>query len=382
MPPTPLPPPSGRITLREVARALGVSVATVSNAYNRPDQLSAALRERVLDTARTLGYSGPDPLARSLRRGRTGVIGVVYGAPLEYAFADPAAALFLGSVAQALQAASLNLLLLASPDDLKTDPLAPVQSASVDGLIVYSAAKNSELLRAVLARGLPTVLVDQPVQTQPDLQRSDIQTPQRLPQVAGVGIDDAGGATLAARHLLELGHTHIGVLCLELGVRQGGGRVALGYDAQIAYHPTAERLRGYREAVATGPHSGASLYLTEAGRNTAATGERRALELLHAEPQITALLCMSDVLAQGALRAAHTLGWAVPQHLSVIGYDDSPGSADLNLTTVWQPTSDKGRQVGEAMLRLLGGKPQEDVQLPTRLVVRGSTARAEEVPPS
>ncbi|MBB6016444.1 LacI family DNA-binding transcriptional regulator [Deinococcus radiopugnans] len=355
---------SGRVTLRDVARALGVSVATVSNAYNRPDQLSAALRERVLDTARTLGYGGPDPLARSLRRGRTGVIGVVYDAPLEYAFADPAAAQFLGSLAHSLQAASLNLLLLASPSGPQDDPLSPVQSASVDGLIVYSAAQNSDLLRAVLARGLPTVLVDQ----------------DHHAQAAGVGIDDAGGAAQAAQHLLELGHTRIGVLCLELGPRQGGGRVGPGREQQVAYHPTAERLRGYRETVNTttaagaGPGEAVRLYLTEAERNTVPDGEACALELLRAEPQLTALLCMSDVLAQGALRAAQTLGWPVPQRLSVVGYDDAPGSANLNLTTVWQPTCDKGSRVGQAMLALLGGQKPADVRLPTRLVVRGSTA--------
>lgn len=379
--PSSAPPSSGRITLREVARALGVSVATVSNAYNRPDQLSAALRERVLDTARTLGYGGPDPLARSLRRGRTGVIGVVYDAPLEYAFADPAAALFLGSLAQSLQAASLNLLLLASPGDPQTDSLAPVQGASVDGLIVYSAAQGSELLRAVMARSLPTVLVDQPVPVDRagPVDRSVLTDQDGQPaqdhraQTSGVQIDDAGGARLAAQHLIDLGHTHIGVLCLELGPRQGGGPVTPERERQVAYHPTAERLRGYREALAAGP-SGTRLFLTEAERNTPSDGERWTLALLQSEPEITALLCMSDVLAQGALRAAHNLGLSVPQHLSVIGYDDLPGSADLKLTTVWQPTSEKGQQVGEAMLALLGGQTPPDVRLPTRLVVRGSTA--------
>ncbi|CAM4350908.1 LacI family DNA-binding transcriptional regulator [Deinococcus marmoris] len=373
--PSSAPPSSGRITLREVARALGVSVATVSNAYNRPDQLSAALRERVLDTARTLGYGGPDPLARSLRRGRTGVIGVVYDAPLEYAFADPAAALFLGSLAQSLQAASLNLLLLASPGDPQTDPLAPVQGASVDGLIVYSAAQDSELLRAVLARSLPTVLVDQPVPVDQSVLGDQNGQPAQdhRAQTSGVQIDDAGGARLAAQHLIDLGHTHIGVLCLELGPRQGGGPVTPERERQVAYHPTAERLRGYREALAAGP-SGTRLFLTEAERNTPSDGERCTLALLQSEPEITALLCMSDVLAQGALRAAHSLGLSVPQRLSVIGYDDLPGSADLKLTTVWQPTSEKGQQVGEAMLALLGGQIPPDVRLPTRLVVRGSTA--------
>ncbi|GAA5514228.1 HTH-type transcriptional regulator IpsA [Deinococcus carri] len=341
-------PPARRVTLRDVAARLGVSAATVSNAYNRPDQLSPELRERVLGAARELGYGGPDPLARSLRRGRTGVIGVVYDAPLAYAFADPAAALFLGSVTQALQQAGLNLLLLASPEGGQ-----PVRTASVDGFIVYCAAEGHELLRAVLERGLPTVLVD--------------QTPQ--PHAAQVGIDDAGGASAAARHLWELGHRQIGVLCLELGPERHAGPVTPRREAALAYRTTAERLRGYREGAA-----GATLHLVETAQNTPEDGEAAALDLLRRHPDITALLCMSDVLAHGALRAARHLGLRVPADLSLIGFDDLPSSAALNLSTVWQPTADKGRHVGEAVLALLSGERPPDVTLPTRLVVRGTTA--------
>ncbi len=356
-PAKPVRSPSGRITLREVARELGVSVATVSNAYNRPDQLSAELRERVLDTARALGYSGPDPLARSLRRGRSGVIGVVYDAPLDYAFADPAAALFLGSVAHAVRDSGLSLLLLAGAADPRADPLAPVVSASVDGFIVYCAADDSALLRAVLRRGLPTVLVDQHPGSH---------------DAVGIGIDDATGARQAARHLLDLGHRHIGVVCLELGPQRRGGPVNAEREAAVVHRPTAERLRAYRAEV--GAVDGARLYPTEAAWNTPAEGQARTLELLRAQPQVTAALCMSDVLAQGALRAAQELEWPVPQRLSVIGYDDLPSSAALNLTTVWQPTADKGRQVGEALLELLAGRAARELTLPTRLVVRGTTA--------
>src|SRR3712207_9211071 len=79
-----------RATIKEVAAEVGVSAATVSNAYNRPDQLSPELRERVFAAAKKLGYAGPDPVARGLRRGRSGAVGVVYADPLSYAFADPA----------------------------------------------------------------------------------------------------------------------------------------------------------------------------------------------------------------------------------------------------------------------------------------------------
>lgn len=350
----PLQRSGGRITLREVARTLGVSVATVSNAYNRPDQLSAELRQRVLDAARELGYQGPDPLARSLRRGQTGVIGVVYDAPLEYAFADPAAAMFLGSAAHAIQGRGLNLLLLASPVDLHPDAM-PVRTASVDGFIVYCAAVGSELLRAVLDRRLPTVMVDQTAQA----------------GAALVGIDDAGGARLAAQHLHELGHTQIGVICLELGPERRGGPVSAEREASIPYRTSAERLRAYREAT-----PGATLHVIETEQNAPQEGETRTRELLLSHPEVTALLCMSDVLAQGAMRAAQSLGRQIPQDLSVVGYDDLPSSAALNLTTIWQPTADKGREVGEALLALLAGETAPQVKLPTRLIVRGSTARA------
>src|SRR5262245_41481883 len=90
-----------RVTLATVAEALGVSAMTVSNAYNRPDKLSPELRERVFAMAEELGYPGPHATARSLRRGRTGALGVVLGETLPYAFEDPGALEFLRGLAGA-----------------------------------------------------------------------------------------------------------------------------------------------------------------------------------------------------------------------------------------------------------------------------------------
>src|SRR5829696_5983797 len=98
-----------RATLKEVAAEVGVSPATVSNAYNRPDQLSEGLRVKVMEAARRLGYPGPDPTARGLRRGRVGAIGVLYADRLSYAFADPAAVLFFEGVSRVAEEAGLGL---------------------------------------------------------------------------------------------------------------------------------------------------------------------------------------------------------------------------------------------------------------------------------
>lgn len=351
--------PRGRATLRDVARTVGVSVATVSNAYNRPDQLSAELRGRVLAAARALNYPGPDPLARSLRRGRSRVIGVVYDAPLEYAFADPAASLFLGSVARALQAEDLKLLLLSAPASSE-----PVRTASVDGLIVYSAPESGALMGAVYERRLPTVLVDQGRGRPPAALRG---------LVTRVGIADEAGARAAAAHLAGLGHHTIGVLALEAGPGGVSGPMSAERWAQAeASRVTGDRLRGYRAGAPD-----VALICYECPQNLPSEGEAQARALLGAHPEVTALLCMSDVLAQGAYQAAQALGRRVPHDLSLVGYDDVPASAALGLTTVWQPTADKGRVVGETLLRLLAGRSvPPTTTLPTRLAVRASTGPA------
>src|SRR5215210_3045736 len=93
------PRSEGTVTLMTVASAVGVSPTTVSNAYNRPHKLSPALRERILGAAHELGYPGPNPAARSLRRGRAGSIGLLFGEALTYAFQDPAAVEFLHGLA-------------------------------------------------------------------------------------------------------------------------------------------------------------------------------------------------------------------------------------------------------------------------------------------
>ena len=122
-------------TLASLAAELGISRTTVSNAYNRPDQLSAATRERVLAVAAELGYGGPDPAGRSLRSGRAGSVGVLLTENLTYAFTDPGLVQFLRGVADEMSAAGMAMLLL--PADADRDG-ALVRSAIVDAFIVCS----------------------------------------------------------------------------------------------------------------------------------------------------------------------------------------------------------------------------------------------------
>src|SRR5688572_9749084 len=145
-----------RATIKDVAAELNVAVSTVSNAYNRPDQLSAALRERVFETAERLGYAGPDPAARGLRTGSTGTIAVLLGRSLAAAYADPVTAATLEGISDALGSTGLGLVLV--PES----PRAGLPAA--DGVIALSLDLADPLVAQAARHGAPMVLVDHPAE--------------------------------------------------------------------------------------------------------------------------------------------------------------------------------------------------------------------------
>ena len=130
-----------RVTLKTVAERVGVSPMTVSNAFSRPDQLSAALREKILATAAELGYAGPDPAARTLARGSTGTVGILFHGTPRYALSDDFAALFLAVIAEELGRGGLALTLL---PNLGTEDALPVRDVAMDGAIIYSCSPADE----------------------------------------------------------------------------------------------------------------------------------------------------------------------------------------------------------------------------------------------
>lgn len=349
-----------RATLKDVAAELGVAPSTVSNAYNRPDQLSEELRERVFEVARRLGYSGPDPVARGLRRRRAGAVGVLYPDRLSYAFADPAAVLFMEGVSRATEEAGLGLLLIpgSSPEELGRGMIG---GAMVDGFIVFSMPADGPLIEAVLERHLPAVLVD--------------QFPSQ--DVPRVGIDDEEAAKLAAKHLIKLGHRSFGAMSLELTLDTEGGLAGLGEQQAATYWPSRARLQGYSAALEEAGLPWAEVPVYEITENTQEQGRIAAGFLLSRNFRPTAILAMSDRLALGAFEAAKDVGLSVPEDLSVVGFDDVPEAARATppLTTVHQPHVEKGYRAGRLLIaQLRKEEPEESPILPTRLVIRGSTA--------
>src|SRR3954467_232543 len=197
----PLPDAPGKVTLVTVARAVGVSPTTVSNAYNRPGKLSPALRERIFAAARDLGYPGPDPAAASLRRGRAGSIGLLFGEALTYVFQDPGAVEFLRGLAEGTARHNAVLQLIAALDADVEEGASLLANAIVDGLVVWSLPDRHPLLRLAQDRNIPLVTHGGP----------------RLDAVPFVGIDDRAAAQAAAEHLLQLGHRSLAVISHPFG---------------------------------------------------------------------------------------------------------------------------------------------------------------------
>ena len=346
--------PRKRAGLVAVARTLGVSPSTVSNAYNRPDQLSPALRERVLQTAAELGYAGPDPVARSLRRGRAGAVGVVFHDRLAHAFDDPAAVLFLQGLTEGTDASGLAVVLV--PGVASKD--AAVRNAAVDGLILHGLLDDDPVLTATVERRLPTVVVDTPVVSGLDF----------------VGIDDAAGAASAVRHLLDLGHRRIGILSFLLGPRDAA---AIDHPNLAAVGDTVarRRLEGCAQALAERGLGWEDAPVAQCVASNTESGREAALALLAHDPSVTALFAFSDPLAIGAKAAATELGLAVPGDLSLVGFDDTAPAGE-GLTSVHQPQRDKGRLAAERLVRALSPDAPEPYHafLPTRLIARESTS--------
>lgn len=350
-----------QVTLQTIADHLGVSRTTVSNAYNRPDQLGDGLRERILGEAARLGYRGPDAAARMLRTGRMGAIGLLFTEDLRFVFTDPDTTQFMQGVAETSALARTGLTLLPVPIGVDVGDTA-VPSAAVDGYLVFSVAEDHPALEWILRRGTPVVVVDEP----------DLGD-----RTSFVGIDDRAGAFLAAQHLLDLGHRRLGVLLGRLSANNHAGPVTPQRLRQATVRIARERLDGYQAAAASAALE-TDMVVWEAGGNDPDTGRHAAVEMLSAHPDITGLLCFNDQLAIGAAQAGQRLGRVIPDQLSIVGFDDIPRAAswDPPLTTIRQPLVDKGRAAADLLMQQIADGGRGRIELPIELVVRGSTAPA------
>jgi DNA-binding LacI/PurR family transcriptional regulator len=338
-----------------------VSRTTVSNAYNRPDQLSKDLRDKIMAAAEQIGYAGPDPVARSLRTRQADAVGLIFSERLGYAFRDPGAVEFLHGLGEACTERGRSLLVIpAVPGAAHADT---VLRAAVDGFVISSMPQGDPHLSAVLSRPQPAVIVD---------------SPRGLVGVDFIGIDDRAAFADLAEHVLALGHRRIGIVTVRRGEEVAAEAEPRALIARISaghsQHPVRqERLLGFIDAAEAASASLQHVLVSERLSNTRGDGAAATAALLSADPDLTAIMCTSDIMALGAMDEISVRSLSVPSDITVTGFDDVPAAADAGLTTVRQPLEAKGRSAIELLLDERPRTRAKRVMLPTELVVRTSS---------
>jgi len=342
--------PSDKPTLKQMAKKLGVSTATVSNAFNRPSQLSRELRERILKECMASGYAGPNAAARSLRTGRTGIVGVMLSNYLAYSFSDPVAQQFLQGLAEVFEESEYSLLVMPSRDHVKQ---VHGYESFVDGFIVYGPPQQQTLDQLLLQH------------------KSVITVDFDVDGFTSVNIDNYAAAKHCASHALASGESPVAILGLRL---IAANRVCViqaeelfGEESIITIH----RLNGFLDAAADAGVEIPATRIFHIPDNTQELGYRAARQALSRSPRPRLLLCMSDRIALAATRAARHLNLRVPEDVRITGFDDIPEAETHNpsLTTVHQQSTDKGRMAAEIFQ---GKRLDKSIILPTELIVRES----------
>ena len=302
-----------RVTMRQVAAEAGVAVMTVSYTYTRPERVAPATRARVLEAAERLGYGGPDPVARSLRSGSTGNLGVVLGEHLTYAFEDLQAARFLAGVSRVCVEHRLGLVLIPStgePDDVDR-----VREAAVDGFVLWTTVDDDPVLTAVAATGRPAAIQGGPAAKGVQL----------------VAADDRTAARAVARQMLAGARAPL-VLSHPLDRRREAGLLR-GPGTAVPFPVTRARLTGYREAFEESGRAWEDVPVAVVARHSREHG-RQAVSAALDDVHPDVVIAMSDQLAAGALDALPSA--------RVSGWDDSDVAGLLGFTSVRQSLFDQG----------------------------------------
>ncbi len=345
-----------RPTLSAVARRAGVSVSTASLVFSGAGPVAEATRQRVRAAASELDYGGPDPTARSLRRGRSGVIGLVTEDTLGDTFRDPVNLALLDGLGEELGAERLGLLVVPMAGVGGLDP----GDAALDVAILLGCSTSiAEPVASLRRRGVPMIGVE----TEP------------LDGVAAIDLDNRAASEAGARLLAELGHARVAVVTLPLEADHRRGPLDAEREEAATAFVVRERLAGVRAVFPDADGLSAAASSVEEGMIAGRT-------LLDVAPAArpTAIVAQSDLLAAGVVLAADELGIRIPEELSVVGFDGIrlDGVLTRPLTTLAQPTAAKGRAAGRAVLAALRGETIDPVLLRCELRVGATTGPAPE----
>ncbi|MGI5183887.1 LacI family DNA-binding transcriptional regulator [Dactylosporangium sp. CA-152071] len=335
----PSPVPSRPPTLDEVAERARVSRTVASRVINNGPNVSRAKRDAVEKAIRELGFT-PNRSARALATRQTGVVVLAVSGDGPEVFGDPFFAQVIVGASAALEKTDLHLMLSLATNDHGQRRLRNfLQTRGADGVMLVATRGADPMIDIATKSGLPTVFIGLPVHGTPPYY---------------VDVDNAGGSRAATEHLLRAGRRRIAMIT-------GPEDTAVG----------RERLRGYAEALLL---AGLEPYATAPGDFLEASGAEAMRALLHAHPDLDAVVAANDNMAAGALRVLRDAGRAVPGDVAVVGFDDMPIAlhTDPTLTTMHQPVQSLGREAARMLVELLDGAQPASLILPAKLVVRES----------
>lgn len=334
-------------TITSLANELGVSPKTVSNAFTRPDQLSAALRERVLNRAEEIGFAGPNPVASAFRRGATGTIGVVYANRLSHAFEDPGFVQVFAGLTSVLETSGYSVTLVGGGvDDV---PSQGVAKAMMDGVVVFSLAGDDPRITTIRQRHLPVVVVDQP----------------RSGEWPVVGIDDRAAMRDVAAEAFAVGRRPVGVISFAMNLHSDRRIYRLDALPDVDLDVTQRRLGGIRDALPADMQS-SDIYVFHGWDSREDVGREGMRQLVEACPDMGTVVCLSDRLALGAVDVLRELDNAA----FVTGLDGVVTDAASGVSvTVRQPHREKGQVAASTLLAQLRREDVPKVQtLPHKVI--------------
>lgn len=331
---------SPRLNLSELARMLDMSPSTISRALNRPEMVAEATRDKVLRAVKAYGYQ-PNGIARSLRKGRTQLIGIVVSD-----IQNPFYSTIVKAVERVAAGHGYSTVICNADEDAENEVTALnlLSEMQVSGIIHGSTGANVRTLRKLRDAGIPIV---------------DLDRLSGLEHTDAVLVDNIEGARAAAAYLLELGHRRLAIVTGPL-------RLTTGLD----------RLKGFEQAILAAGEQLPDEYV-EVGDFRSGSGHEATRRLLALPEPPTALFIANNEMLTGALNALREAQVRVPEALSLISFDDAPWAQHLSpaLTVVAQPTERLGVTAADLLFERLAGRTEPArMVLEPKLVVRASCA--------
>lgn len=335
-------------TIKDIAARAGVSKTTVSFALNNPKRISKETYEKIMAIVEELGYV-PSPVARTLTTKRLGALGLLLPQPISEVMNNPHLCEVISGIGEECDRHEISLTML---PPVRGKIIEAARRAFVDAIITIGVGPEHEVIEFLSQRNVPFITID------------GAETEASL----NIGIDDESAARDLMRYILSLGPTRIAVLCLKPDAKN---------HTELSPSIVLEkRLAGFAKALEEqGLSLGSDRVKLVEAEGSIEGGRVAGRALLASEERPDAIVAMADIVALGVYTAASEYGIAIPDQLSVAGFDDIALSRYMKpaLTTVHQPAKEKGRAAAALVLELLNGGAPERRDFSYTLQIRGST---------